>query len=188
MLYAEPMTALAFWKAVVEDGSNFLEGIIKLLEDAGIRYCVIGGVAVNAYAEPIVTQDLDVVVAAEDLVRVRGLLERQFRIREFPYTWNVREPGSKLQVQIQLRPEFDPYVDRSERREVMGLWVPVASASDLLEAKVNAAIEPTRRGSKRLKDVADIRRLVDSFPALRGAVPASLVPMVFFDESEPPER
>ena len=59
------MSALAFWKAVVADRSNFLERIIALLEDNGIRYCVIGGVAVNAYAEPVLTLDLDVVVATD---------------------------------------------------------------------------------------------------------------------------
>lgn len=46
------MSALAFWKAVVQDESNFLERVIGLLDDGGFRYCVIGGVGVNAYVEP----------------------------------------------------------------------------------------------------------------------------------------
>jgi hypothetical protein len=156
----------------VQDKSDFLEGIIALFEEAGIRHCVIGGVAVNAYAEPMVTQDLDVVVAAEQLPRVRELLEERFRVREFPYKLNIREPGSGLQVQVQLRPEFKPYVARAQRREVLGLWIPVA---DAIEAKVAAALEPTRRPSKRLKDFTDTRRLVDAIPELRSRVPKRLV-------------
>ena len=40
------MSALAFWKAVVQDESNFLERVTSLLRDGGFRYCVIGGVGV----------------------------------------------------------------------------------------------------------------------------------------------
>lgn len=52
------MSALAFWKAVVQDESNFLERVTSLLRDGGFRYCVIGGVGVNAYAEAVLTEDL----------------------------------------------------------------------------------------------------------------------------------
>ena len=36
------MQALAFWKAVAMDKSDFLEGLIGLLADHKINYCVIG--------------------------------------------------------------------------------------------------------------------------------------------------
>ena len=172
------MGALAFWKAVVADKSNFLERIIALLEENGIRYCVIGGVAVNAYAEPIVTLDLDIVVAADQLERARELCEQQFKVREFPYSLNVYDPDSKLQVQLQRRPELDPFVGRAHVRDVMDLALPVAAPEDLLAAKIAAATEPTRRASKRLKDFADIRRLVDAFPELMGSVPPDVRPRI----------
>lgn len=34
------MSSLAFWKAVVQDKSNFLERVIALLEENNVRYCV----------------------------------------------------------------------------------------------------------------------------------------------------
>ena len=172
------MGALAFWKAVVSDRSNFLERMIAMLEDNGIRYCVIGGVGVNAYAEPIVTLDLDVVVAADQLDRVRELAAAAFKTREFPYSFNVYDPDSKLQVQIQLRPEMAPLVDRARVRDVMDLQLPVAAPDDLLRAKIEAAIEPTRRPSKRGKDFIDIARLLTTFPELRPLVPAEIWPRV----------
>ena len=165
------MGALAFWKAVVSDRSNFLERIIAMLEENGIRYCVIGGVGVNAYAEPIVTLDLDVVVAADQLDRVRELAAATFKTREFPYSFNVYDPDSKLQVQVQLRTEPGPLVDRARVQDVMDLQLPVAAPDDLLRAKIEAAIEPTRRPSKRQKDLADIARLVEAFPELRDLLP-----------------
>jgi hypothetical protein len=167
--------ALAFWKRVVDDRSNFLERVVALLEENGVRYCVIGGVAVNAYAEPVITQDMDLVVAAADLARTRALMEREFRVREFAPSLNVYDPGSKLQVQFQLEPEFEGFVDRAERHDVLGLELPVAAPRDLLRAKVAAATEPRRRASKRLKDLLDLARLVSTFPALRFEVPQDVM-------------
>ncbi len=172
------MSALAFWKAVVADHSNFLERVIGLLEGNGIRYCVIGGVGVNAYAEPMVTQDLDIVVVAADLARARELLEREFRVKEFKYSLNVYDPGSKLQVQVQLRHEFEGYVERAAVREVMDLPLPIADPHDLLTSKVAAAREPTRRTSKHLKDLADIARLIEAFPELLAEVPEDIAPLI----------
>ena len=49
------------------DDSDLLRSLVSLLDENSVRYCVIGGQAVNAYAEPLVSLDLDIVVAAEDL-------------------------------------------------------------------------------------------------------------------------
>jgi len=168
------MSALAFWRAVVEDHSNFLGRVIQLLEDEGISYCVIGGVGVNAYAEPVVTLDLDLVLASDDLARARSILGREFRVREFEHSFNVYDPGSKLQVQIQLDPNLSQYVERAEVRDVLGLPLPVASPADLLASKAAAAMEPRRRPSKRGKDLLDLARLTDVFPELRSTLPPEL--------------
>lgn len=167
------MSSLAFWKAVVEDGSNFLERVIRLLQERGIRYCVIGGVGVNAYAEPIVTQDLDVVIATEQIGTARALLEREFRVREFDHSFNVYDPGSKLQVQVQLDVPAD-VVGRATVREVMDLRLPVAEPGDLLRMKIEAATDTTRRGSKRAKDILDLARLAMAFPELIDEIPGGL--------------
>jgi len=49
------MQALEFWKTVTVDHANLLESLIGLLNDHGVKYSVIGGQAVNAYAEPVVS-------------------------------------------------------------------------------------------------------------------------------------
>lgn len=48
--------------------------------------------------------------------------------------------------------------------------MPVASARDVLQGKVWAAQDHSRRVSKRQKDLADIARLVEAVPALRASV------------------
>lgn len=168
------MSSLAFWKAVVQDKSNFLERVIALLEENSVRYCVIGGVAVNAYAEPVITEDLDIAVAVDDLPRVRQLMERHFKVREFDHSFNVYDPGSKLQVQVQLDEEASEVVDRAAPMDVAGLALPVAAPADLFALKLAAAREPTRRPSKKGKDILDLGRLVNAFPELMSRVPDEL--------------
>lgn len=60
-------------------------------------------------------------------------------------------------------------------QEVLGLALPVASLTDTLQGKVWAATDPEQRASKRQKDLADIARLLEAYPALRTRVPAELL-------------
>jgi hypothetical protein len=66
-------------------------------------------------------------------------------------------------------------VDRATVRDVLGMPLPVAAIEDLLQGKVWAATDPTRRPSKRRKDLLDIERLVESYAYLRDRVPADLL-------------
>lgn len=172
------MSALAFWKAVVQDESNFLERVTSLLRDGGFRYCVIGGVGVNAYAEAVLTEDLDIILAVDQLPAARILIEREFKVSEFAYTLNVYDPGSRLQVQIQKDPALTEMIARAETHTVLDLELPVAAPADLIRLKIAAAIEPSRRPSKRGKDILDIGRLVARFRHLRQAVPPELAERV----------
>lgn len=169
------MKALAFWKAVIVDHSEFLEGLIALLEEHGIRYCAIGGQAVNAYAEPLVSLDLDLVVAAPQFDGLEALLADTFKVERFPHSLNISHPESDLRVQVQIDPRYLDFPDRASRREILGLILPVASLEDVLRGKVWAALDPERRPSKRQKDLADIARLLEAHPELRPQVPGELL-------------
>lgn len=169
------MQAKVFWQTVVEDRADFLDKLIAQLETHGIRYCLVGGQAVNAYVEPVVSLDLDIAVAAEQLDLVERLLGQEFTVERFPHRLNVSAPGSALRVQIQIDPRYGPFVARATPRIVLGLRLPVARVEDLLDGKVWAAMDPGRRPSKRQKDLADIARLLETSPALRARVPAEIL-------------
>ncbi len=49
---------------MTSDRSDFLDSLIGLFQEHGVRYCVIGGQGVNSYVEPLVSLDLDLVIAA----------------------------------------------------------------------------------------------------------------------------
>src|SRR5215813_7716550 len=150
------MKSSAYWKAVLVDRANFLERVLDFLRSSGVRYCVIGGTGVNAYAYPVVTEDLDIVVAADAIQALESELGRHFRVRRFAHSINVSAPPSKLQVQIQTDPRYFDFVDRAQVREVMDFQLPVAGIEDILQGKIWAALDRDRRQSKRQKDLADI--------------------------------
>lgn len=168
------MRSLQFWKAVTGDRSDFLERFLAVLQD--FDYCVIGGVAVNAYAEPVVTQDFDVAVAIRDLSRLEKALAEQFDVQRFPL---VTANDSKLRLQIQTDPRYEAFVSRKQVRNVMGLQLPVATPEDLMQGKIWAVQDKGRGTSKRLKDLADIARLLEVRPDLREQVPAEILDRLF---------
>ena len=169
------MQALAYWKAVTQDRVDFLDEFLAILAGNGIHYCVIGGQGVNAYAEPLVSLDLDVAVAAEDLGRVERLLSERFRVEQFEHSLNVSAAGSQLRVQIQTDPRYAAFVSRATPREVLGVTLQVAAVEDVLQGKLWAFLDETRRGTKRQKDLADIGRLVEAYPRLRERVPREVL-------------
>ncbi|MCW5852674.1 MAG: nucleotidyl transferase AbiEii/AbiGii toxin family protein [Anaerolineae bacterium] len=169
------MQALTFWKTVTMDQVNLLERLFALLDQHRIRYCVIGGQAVNAYVEPLVSLDLDLVVSVEQIEAAERLLADAFTVKSFPHSLNLSLPGSDLRVPIQTDPRYADFVDRATSRPVLGLTLPVASVEDVLRGKVWAALDPARRASKRQKDLADIARLIEAYPQHRSLVPDTLL-------------
>jgi hypothetical protein len=169
------MKALSFWKAVTLDKSNLLEEVFALLQDHDVRFCVIGGQAVNAYVEPLVSLDLDLVVAADQITQVEGIMRERFQVEAFPHSLNVNSAGSNVRVQFQTDPRYGDFVERASTREVLGLQLPVASVEDVLQGKIWAASHPERRSTKRRKDLLDIERLLESYPALKTRVPEEIL-------------
>ena len=169
------MQLRAFWRTVTVDRSDLLDRVLALMHERKVRYCAIGGVAVNAYVEPVVTLDLDLVIAAEDRPGLETALREIFDVQTFPHSVNVSDRGSDLRIQIQTDPRFAAFVERAERRSVLGLTLPVARIEDVLQGKVWAVQDPARRASKRQKDLADVARLLEHDPALRSRVPPEVL-------------
>ena len=100
------MSAPQFWKTVVSDRADLLGEIVTLLERQRVSYCVVGGQAVNAYVDPLVSMDLDLVIATGDLARIEPKLRERFRMEAFPHSLNLSIPDSALRVQIRTDPRY----------------------------------------------------------------------------------
>jgi hypothetical protein len=77
------MRAATFLRVVTVDDVNLLERLLTLLRENAVRFCVIDGQAVNAYVEPLVSLDLDVIIASADMPRTMALLEPVFKLDAF---------------------------------------------------------------------------------------------------------
>jgi len=169
------MQAATFWRTVTMDHADLLERTLQILEEAGARYCVIGGQAVNAYAEPVVSLDLDLALAPGELERLGILFGPSIRTERFEHSLNLSAPGSDLRIQFQVDPRYHDFPARAEVREILGHRLPVARLEDVLRGKIWAASDPGRRASKRQKDLADIARLLENYPEFREMVPQSIL-------------
>ena len=152
-----------------------VEALLGLLDEAGIRYCVIGGQAVNYYAEPLVSLDLGLVVTVDQLAEAEELLAKHFSVQRFPHSLNVVPEESDLRVQIRTDPRYSSFVERARPGNVLGTRMSVADIHDVLQGKIWAARDPSRRPSKRQKDLADIARLVEAAPEIRDRVPTEIL-------------
>ena len=119
------MGALSFWKAVTLEKSNPRDQVFRLLNEDGIRYCVLGGQAVNAYVEPLVSLDLDLVVAVAQLDQVRKIFEGHFQTEVFPNSIHISAYGSNLRVQGQTASATA--ISWRAQREALDFQLPAAS-------------------------------------------------------------
>ncbi|MHC5057655.1 MAG: nucleotidyl transferase AbiEii/AbiGii toxin family protein [Planctomycetota bacterium] len=169
------MTGKQFYDWQTSGGTNDVMRLVSVLEKADVPWCVIGGVAVNHWAEqPMVTQDVDLVVASDAVARIVSLLEAEgFRAEKFD--WSVNLTGhSAVRIQISTEDFYDEFPARAVAADVHGILMRVACLEDTLRGKVKAWWTAGRRQSKRIKDLADIARLVEAHPELWRQLPEDL--------------
>lgn len=169
------MTEKQFYDWQTLGGTDDVMRFVDALEQADIVWCAIGGIAVNHWAaEQMVTLDVDFVVAAESVEKAeKCLLEAGFQAEEFE--WSINFKGkSKVSIQLTTEEKYLDFPSRGIAADVHGILMRVASIEDTLAGKIRAWSDPKRRQSKRIKDLADIARLVESHPELWETLPEVL--------------
>jgi hypothetical protein len=79
------MTRKEFINSVAKRKTDIIQPLLDILAETGSRYCLIWGLAVNAYVEPVVSLDLDIVVTVQDVeatakeARNRGFAVEQIK-------------------------------------------------------------------------------------------------------------
>lgn len=169
------MTAKEFLNAVANAEADVVQLLLDILNETKTPYCLVGGLAVNAYVEPVVSLDLDIVVVAENLQEIcRQAEKRGFSSETFPHSVNLNNPRSDLRIQIQTDRRYQDFIAKAEKKNVLGYEMVVARKEDVLQGKLWAYQDQTRRKSKRQKDLADILRLLEAHPDLKTLLPESL--------------
>ena len=157
-------------------GGGDVSLLVETLERREIPWCMIGGLAVNHWAEePMATADVDLVIALERVEEaVKALEEAGFAAKRFD--WSVNLKGrSKVSVQISTEDFYRDFPARSIAADIHGILMRVASREDTLHGKLEAYADMQPRPSKRQKDLLDIARMVEAHAELRGLVPAEVL-------------
>lgn len=154
----------------------FYLDLFRMLEEAGVRYLVVGGVAVNLHGINRLTHDVDLMLAldADNLRRFVSVAKRYsfkpvvpVKVDDLADAEKVRDwIENKGMLAFGLRPQnaADPTVDilvnppidfesaylRRVVAEVAGLKVPIAAVADIIAMKT---------GTGRDKDKSDIQAL-----------------------------
>jgi len=172
------MTGKDFMNAVANGTADVVQMFLDTLDELDIDYCVIGGLAVNAYIEPVVSLDIDMVIAADNIEKVCDAVAKEFGIEQFPHSINLTSSESDLRIQLQTDSRYQQFLRNATVRQVLGYQMRVAALEDVLQGKIWAYCDEERRLSKRQKDLADILRIVEAYPVLEEKLPASVREML----------
>ena len=168
------MTAAEVYELTTQGGATDFARLVAACESFG-PYCLIGGLAVNCYVEPVYTLDADLVVIAANLQNLAAHLRDQgFRTDEQAHSLNAQAPGSSLRIQFTTDERYQEFLTRSVEAEVLGVMVKIASLQDVAQGKLWAYADPKRRLSKRKKDELDLIRLAEKYPELMASYPSEL--------------
>lgn len=140
--------------------------LVLKLEKQGVRYALVGGVAMAFYTEPRFTRDIDLLVDSEDFEKTKGILEKDGYFESaLPWTFpNVaielhrffkaldEEDGMLIDILVAENEEVRSIIRNAVEAESEEGRVILANKRDLIRLK-------RMRDSKQ--DQADIERLED---------------------------
>ncbi|MEW5767208.1 MAG: hypothetical protein AB1797_06215 [bacterium] len=161
------MTKQEFYNKISNSKTDLISDFLDILHSKKIHYCVIGGVAINAHCEPLLTLDFDCVVIVEGIEKLKeDLKKRNYRVKTHPHTWEITHKASDLRLQIQRDERYQEFLKKAEVCNLLGYTMRLAGKEDILQGKIWAYEDLERNELKRAKDLLDIRRLVQRYPKL----------------------
>lgn len=156
---------------------NLFKKVFKKLEESGVKYLVVGGVAVNLYGYSRFTGDIDILLALSpaNLGKMDELMHRLGYVERLPV--NIKELGDRKKLEKFIKqkglkaytyisntqPQLDidiivkesrDFRDFEERKTVVKVWgmeLPVVGIDDLIKMKKTA---------RRDKDNLDLKMLL----------------------------
>jgi hypothetical protein len=170
------MIGKKFMNTVANGKEDILQIFLNILKRTKTAYCIVGGLAVNAYVEPVVSLDLDVVIESKDIDKVsKEIVDKGFKVERFEHSVNLTSSKSDLRIQIQTDLRYQEFLSRASSKDVLGYKMNVASIEDVIQGKLWAYLDEKRRMSKRQKDLADIIRMIETYPSLENLIPSVIL-------------
>jgi hypothetical protein len=168
------MTSKEFLNSLANGSVDIIQQFLDLLDKLKIDYCIIGGLAVNAYADPVASLDLDLAITLSETDKLLKSVSKLYSIERFPHSINLNHPNSDLRIQLQTDERYQTFISRAIEKKVLGYNMKVAAVEDVMKGKIWAYLDEERRKSKRQKDLADIMRIIETHPHLNSILPEKI--------------
>ena len=147
---------------------QLLRDMVSRLDGAGIDYMLTGSVALNRYAQPRTTRNIDFVVAfyLKDAERIHEILGEDYYVSEdaareavtHQSCFNAIHQPTLIKVDFMIRKREEYRLHEFARRRRLKLWdfeVWVVSKEDLILSKLHWA-----RESQSERQLADVENLI----------------------------
>lgn len=145
------------------DVQRALERLAGILEEKRIPYAVVGGLALNEWGYRRVTVDVDVLLTADGLRRLKAEVLGRGYLEKFPGSRGLRDVESGVTVDFVLageypgdgKPKAVAFPDPAQAA-VRGRRIALLPLDKLIELKLASGISAPHR----LKDLADVLELI----------------------------
>jgi len=162
----------AFWAGVEHarrffmgeaDVQRALERLARVLDEKGVPYAVVGGLALNEWGYRRVTVDVDVLLTADGLRTLKTEVLGLGYVEKFPGSRGLRDTVTGVDIDVLITGEYPgdgkpkpvAFPDPAEVA-VRGRRVALLPLAKLIELKLASGISAPHR----LKDLADVLELV----------------------------
>jgi hypothetical protein len=171
-LELSPLLGQRFWSGV-EHARRFFMGeadvqralarIARVLDEQGIPYAVIGAMALNEWGYRRVTVDVDLLLSADGLRRLRDAVLGRGYVEKFPGSRGLRDAEAGVNLDVVLTGEYPgdgkpkPVVfPDPSTAAVRGEGVSLLPLPTLIELKLASGLSAPHR----LKDLADVLEVI----------------------------
>jgi|HubBroStandDraft_2_1064218.scaffolds.fasta_scaffold75395_2 hypothetical protein len=142
-----------------------LNELTKKFDELGVRYVVIGGMALTVHGYARMTEDIDVLVTREDLKTIHAELVGKGYRREFAGGKHIRDTETGVKIEFVLTGDFPgsgkpqpvSFPQPSETEPVEHEGVRFIGLSRLVELKLASGMTG---GTDRAKDLVDVQELI----------------------------
>lgn len=136
-----------------------MRSLAQVLQDHGVRFCFIGGAAVNAYGEHRTTEDVDVLVDVRDGEKLEGIPIGFIRHKS-RRSLQLQDPRAQVDVIFSGDPAGDARGPTYELPQNIDhtdpmLGVPIIDLRELIFYKVASGLY-----GNRFKDLGDVQALI----------------------------
>lgn len=140
-----------------------LQRLCKRLDDLGIEYAVVGGMALFKHGFRRFTEDVDVLVTRDGLKTIHAELNGRGYVPLFERSKNLRDTDTKVRIEFLLAGDYpgdgkEKPVAFPEPKQVAETvdGIQVLNLKSIVELKLASGMT----GSDRMKDLADVQELI----------------------------